>query len=272
MNTPLLYSIVRYAPYAETEEFANVGVIICAPRLGYMVYRLTKTNDARVKNFFKDDTIFHVVKPSIDRELQIATSIISELHSPEKIRDFFYTFTSPKESIFYYSPPRVLLACDCKEELSRLFNKFVKHTEHTKEKREKILARELRERFQSHQELKNIFKKETVGGELTRFSMPLVAMKNKDVLCAIKPLAFTQEEPSKMLEHCDTWVSRIKRAASENILNMKTVLFTIDHRRKPGLAEQKAIDEIRKTLDFSEIFHLSHDDEKSIIEFAKHSI
>ncbi|WP_165738082.1 DUF3037 domain-containing protein, partial [Enterobacter hormaechei] len=26
MTTPCLYSIVRYAPYAETEEFANVGV------------------------------------------------------------------------------------------------------------------------------------------------------------------------------------------------------------------------------------------------------
>lgn len=32
MTTPCLYSIVRYAPYAETEEFANIGVLLCAPK------------------------------------------------------------------------------------------------------------------------------------------------------------------------------------------------------------------------------------------------
>ncbi|MDE1188453.1 MAG: DUF3037 domain-containing protein, partial [Pantoea sp.] len=28
MTTPCLYSIVRFSPYPETEEFANVGVVV----------------------------------------------------------------------------------------------------------------------------------------------------------------------------------------------------------------------------------------------------
>ena len=58
MTTPCLYSIVRYAPYAETEEFANIGVVLCAPKLGQFHFQLTQSNNARVKNFFQDDVIF----------------------------------------------------------------------------------------------------------------------------------------------------------------------------------------------------------------------
>ncbi|MDC9620291.1 DUF3037 domain-containing protein [Xenorhabdus bovienii] len=272
MSTPCLYSIIRYAPYAETEEFANIGVIVCAPKLGKMSFKLTKSNDTRVKSFFKDDTIFHVVKPSIEKELQTACNLVSRINNPHKIADFFNTLTSPRESIFYYSTPRILLTSNYDTELMRLYRKFIKHTEHTKERREEILARELKERFQSYQDLKNLFRKEVIGGELTRFSMPLVARNDEHVLCAIKPLAFTQDEPSKMLEHCDTWVSRVKRAISEDIFNLESVLFTIDSHKKPSIAEQKAIDEIRKTLDSNKIPHFKYNDDSSIVQFAKSSI
>ncbi|OTA16047.1 hypothetical protein Xbed_03519 [Xenorhabdus beddingii] len=272
MSTPCLYSIIRYAPYAETEEFANIGVVICAPKLGKMSFKLTKSNDARVRNFFKDDTIFHAVKPSIEQELQTACSLVSQIGNPRKVADFFNTFTSPRESIFYYSIPRIILTSAYDAELVRLYKKFIKHTEYTKERREEILVKELRSRFQSHQELKNAFKKETLGGELTRFSMPLVAKNDEHILCAIKPLAFTQDEPSKMLEHCDTWVSRVKRAVTEDIFDLDAVLFTIDSHRKPSIAEQKAIDEIQKTLDNNKICHFRHNDSHSIVQFAKDSI
>ncbi|MBX6951192.1 DUF3037 domain-containing protein, partial [Providencia rettgeri] len=41
MKIPLLYSIIRYAPYAETEEFANVGVVICSPKTNEICFNLT---------------------------------------------------------------------------------------------------------------------------------------------------------------------------------------------------------------------------------------
>ena len=31
MKYACLYSIVRFAPFAETEEFANVGIVLTAP-------------------------------------------------------------------------------------------------------------------------------------------------------------------------------------------------------------------------------------------------
>lgn len=36
MKYACLYSIVGFAPYAETEEFANVGILLSAPASGRM--------------------------------------------------------------------------------------------------------------------------------------------------------------------------------------------------------------------------------------------
>lgn len=35
------YSIIRFLPYAETEEFANVGVVMFAPTARYFDFQLT---------------------------------------------------------------------------------------------------------------------------------------------------------------------------------------------------------------------------------------
>ncbi|WP_259641872.1 DUF3037 domain-containing protein, partial [Pseudomonas syringae group genomosp. 3] len=33
---------MRFAPFAETEEFANVGIVLSAPAIGRMEYRLAR--------------------------------------------------------------------------------------------------------------------------------------------------------------------------------------------------------------------------------------
>lgn len=272
MNIPLLYSVIRYAPYAETEEFANVGVVICSPKTGGIRFQLTNSNDARVKNFFRDDSIFKVVKPLIENELFLAVDIAKQLDTAEKLKEFFFNLTETRESVFCYSPVRVLIAQDIDIEVDRLFSKFIKQTGITKERREDALAMELRHRFQQHVALKNSFKKYKLGGELTSFEMPLVAPNENEILCAIKPLSFNQNEPSKMLEHCDKWVSRIKRAVEEKILSFNNVLLTIDHNKKLHKSEVRAIDEIRLTLDKHKITHFKSSETSLIIDFAKEKV
>nr|WP_314590035.1 DUF3037 domain-containing protein [uncultured Serratia sp.] len=272
MTTPCLYSIVRYAPYAETEEFANIGVVLCAPKKLAFHFRLTQSNDARVSAFFRDDTIFPLAKDAVARELKFAQEHTKNINNAEDIAQFFSYLTTKKESIFHFSSTRVVLAESPERELNKIYEKFINHTDYNKERREDILARELKSRLNSYAELKNIFRKETFGGDLTRFAMPFVAKQDDDVLCAIKPLAFVQSEPGKMMEHCDSWVARVTRAANENLLNLASVLFTIDGHRNPSLQEAKALDEIRRTFDKNNINHFKHDDEKSIIDFAKQAL
>jgi hypothetical protein len=100
MTTPCLYSIVRYAPYAETEEFANIGVLLCAPKENYFDFQLTKRNDSRVKNFFHDDCIFPVAKDSIQRELQFAKMHATQIVGHQQLHNSSDILQTKKNQFF----------------------------------------------------------------------------------------------------------------------------------------------------------------------------
>ena len=99
--------------------------------------------------------------------------------------------------------------------------------------------------------------------------MPLVAKRRNEIQCAIKPIAFTQTEPGKMMEHSDTWVMRITRAAEENLLKIDDILFTIEVPESPTTGQKKVIDTIKKTMDAKKINHIPASNHKDTIEFAK---
>lgn len=46
------YKIVRFTPYVETEEFANVGVVLYCPATGVLDYKLAPKRFGRVTSFF----------------------------------------------------------------------------------------------------------------------------------------------------------------------------------------------------------------------------
>ncbi|EBQ8980431.1 DUF3037 domain-containing protein [Salmonella enterica subsp. enterica serovar Albany] len=269
MTTPCLYSIVRYAPYAETEEFANIGVVICAPKENYFDFQITKRNDSRVKNFFHDDCIFPIAKDTIQRELQFAKAQASQISGHQQLAQFFRYFTTKKESIFQFSTTRVVLSANPKEDLARIYNKYVNHSDYTKERREDVLARELKRSIDRIDGLKNVFKQESIDGFYSKFSMPLVAKKHNEIQCAIKPIAFTQTEPGKMMEHSDIWVMRITRASEENLLDIEDILFTIEVPESPTKGQSKVIDTIKRTMDAKKINHIPASNHKATIEFAK---
>jgi hypothetical protein len=272
MTTTCLYSIVRYAPYAETEEFANIGVVMCAPKENFFDFQLTKRNDSRVRNFFHDDSIFPVAKDAIQKEIQFAKVQASQISAPKQLAQFFHYFTTKKESIFQFSTVRVVLSHNPKDELGRIYNKYVNHSDFTKERREDVLARELKRSIDRIDGLKNVFKQDSIDGFFAKFSMPLVAKKHNKVLCAIKPLAFTQSEPGKMMEHSDTWVMRITRAYEENLMDIDDVLFTIDIPDTPTNGQSKVIDIIKRTMDAKKINHIPASNHKETIDFAKKTL
>ena len=53
MNTACHYAIVRFMPFIETGEFANVGVVMFAPQARYFGFKLLVNRQARVTNFFE---------------------------------------------------------------------------------------------------------------------------------------------------------------------------------------------------------------------------
>ena len=42
MAIPVVYAVIKFRPYTETEEFANIGVVACAPDAGFFAFKLEK--------------------------------------------------------------------------------------------------------------------------------------------------------------------------------------------------------------------------------------
>lgn len=259
-------------PFADTEEFANIGIILCVPKQGLMFYKLVKSTDSRVKAFFRDDRIYPFAKEAIVAELKFARDNVGKFGSPDMLSSFFHSFVSKRESIFQFSDSRVIMSEFPAKTLESLYDRYINHTDYTPERREDILAKELHMRFETYNDLKRVFRRETIGGEFAKFTMPLVAMSDGYASCSIKPLAFDQSDSSKMMEHCDKWTARVIRAADEGLLSLPGVLFPIAGLLKATVLAKNALEKIYKTFGSYHIKCVGHDDEQSIIHFDKSTL
>jgi len=48
------YAIVRFTPFVETGEFANVGIIMMAPKHRFFGFELETKRYGRITNFFEE--------------------------------------------------------------------------------------------------------------------------------------------------------------------------------------------------------------------------
>ncbi len=74
MNIACHYAIVRFTPFIETGEFANVGVVMFAPGVRFFAFRLMVNRYARISNFFEglDPKVFKASISSLREEMDSA--------------------------------------------------------------------------------------------------------------------------------------------------------------------------------------------------------
>ncbi|MCT8684454.1 DUF3037 domain-containing protein [Glaesserella parasuis] len=125
MNEGLLYSFIRYRPYIETEEFANVGILICNPDKKELKYRLLEANNERVNHFFNKQKNFNIIRDVLNNELDYITHQSFDLKDNDEMIRFFYNYTDRKEGVIQYSSPKILVSDNSEMELDRLFSSYI---------------------------------------------------------------------------------------------------------------------------------------------------
>ncbi|MDR6094057.1 DUF3037 domain-containing protein [Stenotrophomonas sp. SORGH_AS_0321] len=221
------YAIVRFIPYAETGEFANIGVVLACPELGLLRAKLAPTNRTqRVTDFFQGlgariyreamkyvkAEIFRVAKAVEDGQLQAYYA--------------FDSITRPREALMTFSATRVILAESPDEALAELYERFIERDFATKEYHEQILTKGVG-RILSGARLKAYFDDLAVGDDSFSVKFPFVSTSPDTPKVAIKPLFLGQDEPNKIFEHGGFWVHKIARLKKHNLLPAHT-LFAIE--------------------------------------------
>lgn len=111
MKTLYQYTIVRFLPFAETGEFANVGIVLCAPDAGVFAFQLIPTPSERVQQFFPqlDNTLLPDTLKLLTDELNRIQQLTEQQTSPQ-LFDTVQELIRPREQLIRYSGLRSVLS------------------------------------------------------------------------------------------------------------------------------------------------------------------
>lgn len=225
------YAIVRFLPFVETGEFANVGVVLFCPEKRYFDFKLI-TRVRRITAFFEqlNADVFRRAKNEFSQEFKrlrdFNTTLTQERHwridDPKAAGLFFNEITRPREVLMRFDTQRVVLANDPAVKLKELFEYYVERNFVTHEYQDKLLERKIN-KVLTEANLARFYKPARIGNDDYHALFPFVHLVDNKPIRVIKPLHLAHDEPMRIFEHGWLWLGKLKklkavRMLPENIL------------------------------------------------------
>lgn len=259
----------------ETGEFANVGIVMMAPKQHYFGFRLETKRYARITHFFNElePKLYRAAMYNLQDELERADGIFKQ-HGFDKrtktndiqfAHGLFGEIVKPRETIVRFGNIRTILADDPAKTLKELFGYYVERNFVTKEYKETILEKGIR-KLLYNAEVGDRFLRATIGNDEYHASFPFVEQENEQPVKIIKPLHLRQDEPSKILDHGGAWLFRINQLKKRHLLPDK-VLFTLDG-PDGNTNRSKAFRDIEESLLETGVGVVPYTKKNEIIDFA----
>ena len=267
------YAVVQFLPYAETGEFANVGVVLLCPDTGYFGFRLqSPRRTKRITSFFErlDRGVYSRSLDTFQQELQrVARHLETETFpraDAEGARQLFTALTHPREAIVRFAPVRAIMTAAPEKEVDVLFGRYVEHDFATQEHREEVLEKRIGQLLRGLP-LDKPFQAHTLGNDETRARFPFVTMDGERPIKAIKPLFLAQDEPHKIFEHAAFWLPKMRRLRARDLLP-ETTLISTEAPPEDDAKRFKAFTEVRAELIGLNLLTAAAQDEAAIRRFA----
>jgi hypothetical protein len=266
---------VHFAPFVETGEFANVGIVLMAPEKGFFGFKLMGRRHARVTHFFEqlDAKIFRgtmaALRDELDRTSQLLRQDGFAWHSKhndiELAKRVFGEIVRPRETVIKFSEPRAVLTDNVRGKLEELYGYYVERDFVTREYQEAVLERGMR-RWLWQAQVGDRFSKLDVGNDDYHVAFPFVSTDADFPLTAIKPLHLAQPQPSKILDHGGQWLFRVQTLKRKNLLPEK-VLFAVGGPEEDG-PRGRAYFEIVRSLEDTGVCVLPMRDKERVMDFV----
>lgn len=271
---PCIYAIVRFSPFVETGEFANVGVVMLAAEQRFFDFRLLISRHARVTHFFEqlEPKIYRATVRHLRDELSRVQGLLRQhaldratANDAEFAKSLFAEVIRPRETVIKFGEPRPVLAEDAAAKLNELYEFYVERNFVNKEYQEAVLERGVRQLL-SKARLGERFARHDVGDEYFHVSFPFVACEDERAVKAIKPLHLAHDQPSKILDHGGHWIARVGQLVRRNVLPDQ-LLFAVNGPAGDG-ACTRAYDEVVGELAGAGAQVVPYGDKERVLAFA----
>lgn len=271
------YAIVQFAPFVETGEFANVGIIMIAPKQRYYGFELELKRYGRITNFFDDvdAQLYKKTLYNLKDELDRVSYVFREHGFDKRLKTndvefangLFNEIVRTRETIVRFSEIRSVLVEKPEQKLKELFAYYVERNFANKEYKEALLEKSVRKLLYTAN-VGEKFTKEKVGNDVYHVTFPFVNRLDNALNKVIKPLHLAHDEPTKIYDHGASWIYRIKKL-KDTFIDPEHVLFTLaapeGNQNRLG-----AYRDIKRELENTGVQIASSGDTAKIVDFALH--
>lgn len=225
------YAIIRFQPHVETEEFANVGIVLVAPRLSFLDFRLETKRIGRITNFFdtvENNSIRNILK-NYNNELERIKELSGfkgdgqarfEFELNDNAEHLFAALTKDREGVIRFSDVRFAMTENPRRKLDELFDYYVRRNFAGPIYKEGLLEKHVRGILRVREIAQNFKKKEFSDG-IYSASFPFVEILKDNPVRILKPIYLGQDDPTRIIDHSNKWVftiNRLRKLLPENIV------------------------------------------------------
>lgn len=279
-SVPCNYAVVRFLPYPEAGEFVNVGVVVHSPTTGFFDFQLLRApRVSRVRGFFPELQI-DLYKDALKNCATELTRMRNEVGICGKTAEqiaidpmlgvaLFRELVRARETVIRFSNAGTAMVHRPEDFLQELYERYVmrmfaKEVEY----QEEIMQQRVAATLKQHR-LITRFREARVGDEDYHVTFPFVFEPRIGRFeRAIKPLNLGHHESTKIIEHGEAWLTRIRRLRRINKAPEK-MLFTIHAPERGAASRRAACDEICAELEKLDVTLASETDEAKVIRFAE---
>lgn len=268
------YALLRFRPFVETGEFANVGVVLMAPEARFFGFRLLKKY-GRITQFFHqlDRKVYLNGRVLFQEELDRFAGELRRLALDGRrreadltlARNLFAELVRPREAMLQFDEQRIALADDPNAKLDALYDHYIERNFVTKEYQERLLESTVR-KLLFRAKVGADYQQHKVGNDDFAVNFPFVAMAEGRAERVIKPLYLAQGDSTKLINHGGLWVDKVRRLRKRNALP-ENVLFPVTA-PTPNSRQYAAFEEIREDLLGAKVQVVPANDENLILQFV----
>lgn len=267
MKTLCMYATVRFMPFAETQEFANIGVVLCAPDTGKLCFRLARKRFGRINQFFDDldgklyGNTLELLEAELKRIQQYAFNVPGK-----NTAALFNELTRHREGVVYFGNVSTAIVDNIDNKLTELYEHYVERNFLNEKYHEDVLEHNIRKLFK-HESIKG-FKRAQLKTKLGEFKLPFVR-NNHNALQVIKPIAFDRKTPLAAYEHATQWIDRFARLQDEQIVLPDNMMLAVE--KPKGIKFEEAYIEALNIAAQRELQLADANNQQQILAFAKQS-
>lgn len=264
MSNVIRYSVVRFRPFMETGEFANIGIVAIDLGRGKLFWKLAPRRLGRVTQFFKD--IDAMVYSNTVEVLREEFKRIAAERGTNMLSLFDHLVQARESTVLFSEPRAAFVTSGVDRYVQELYARNVMRSFVTPEYRETLVARNLRSELKRHHITG--YKQLRIEDDLISVSFDLGSETNGTRV--IKALAFPHKTTMGIIDHGALWQNRLAHLLRKKRLKVENVLLPVDYAvdlTEPLASEAR--DEALYGLHTLDVQIIDKDDTAALIQFAQ---